>query len=87
MSFIKSFTRFKSPSSNEILSPVRGNLGSLISNQMYNGVSSNQSTLLTGEFDDEDSFDVDPACDMSTDRFDVNLDSKAFHQEVPKVDE
>lgn len=72
--------------SSEVLTPVRGNLGSLINNQRYAGVSSGNSTLITGQYDDEDSFDVDPACDMSTDRFEVNVDSKALRQETTKKD-
>lgn len=72
--------------SSEVLTPVRGNLGTLINNQRYAGVSSGNSTLITSQYDDEDSFDVDPACDMSTDRFDVNVDSKALHQETTKKD-
>lgn len=73
--------------SSEVLTPVRGNLGTLINNQRYAGVSSGNSTLITGQYDDEDSFDVDPACDMSTDRFEVNVDSKAFGKpDVKPVD-
>lgn len=44
-------------------------LGSLLAEQMYHGVNPSQSTLLSGEYDAEESWDVDPACDMSTDRF------------------
>lgn len=44
-------------------------LGSLIAEQMYHGVNPSQSTLVTGEYDAEESWDVDPACDMNTDRF------------------
>ncbi|MBO5801552.1 MAG: hypothetical protein J6R16_04695, partial [Alistipes sp.] len=48
-------------------------LGTRIQRQMYSGVDSSVSTLLHGQFDDDDSWDVDPACDMSTDRFDLDL--------------
>lgn len=47
---------------------------------MYNGVDPNNSTLVHGEYDDEDSWDVDPAVDMSADRFELNVDNFAFHQ-------
>lgn len=48
-------------------------LGTRIQQQMYFGVDSSVSTLLHGQFDDNDNWDVDPACDMSTDRFDLDL--------------
>lgn len=48
-------------------------LGSRIADQMYSGVDSQNSTLITGQYDDDDNWDVDPACDMRTDRFDVEL--------------
>lgn len=47
------------------------NLGTSITNQMYNGVDNNNSSLLHGEFDDEDNWDVDPLCDMSSDRMEL----------------
>lgn len=49
------------------------NLGTRISLQIYSGVDSQNSTLITGEYDDPESWEVDPACDMSTDRFGVAL--------------
>lgn len=45
------------------------NLGTRIKNQMYAGVDNSNSTLVSGQYDDDDSWDVDPACDMRTDRF------------------
>lgn len=48
-------------------------LGSRIRDQMYHGIDSSNSTLLSGEFDDDDSWDVDPACDMRTDRFTLDV--------------
>ena len=48
-------------------------LGTRIAEQMYNGVDNSHSTLLTGEFDDDDNWDVDPACDMHTDRMDLSI--------------
>ena len=47
------------------------NLGSKIFDQMYTGIDQSNSTLVSGEYDDDDNWDVDPACDMNTDRFDV----------------
>lgn len=55
------------------------NLGSSIRDQMYHGIDSGNSTLISGEYDDDDNWDVDPACDMSTDRFELNVDSNALH--------
>lgn len=66
------------PFNDSILKPVDRCLGSRIQHQMFHGVSSGNSTLLTGQYDDEDSFEVDPACDMQTDRFDIRPDSHAF---------
>lgn len=71
----------------QIYTPVKANLGSLITDQMYHGVSAENSTLLSGQYDDEDNFDVDPACDFSTDIFEVNPDSRAFHQSTPPTSE
>lgn len=48
-------------------------LGTRIRDQMYQGVSPDSSTLVSGQYDDEDNWDVDPACDMSTDRFELDL--------------
>ena len=48
-------------------------LGSRIKDQMYNGVDNSNSTLLTGQYDDDDSWDIDPACDMSTDRMTLEV--------------
>ena len=70
------------PFNDSVLKPVTRCLGSRIQHQMYHGVSSGNSTLLTGQYDDEDSFDVDPACDMSTDRFEIRPDSHAFDSRV-----
>lgn len=57
------------PNNPDVLNIPCENLGTLIANQMYYGTDSSNSTLLSGQFDPEDSFDVDPACDFSTDRF------------------
>lgn len=48
-------------------------LGTRISESMYHGVEPGSSTLVSCAFDDDDSWDVDPACDMSTDRFDLDV--------------
>lgn len=60
------------PEENILERPCRC-LGSRIADQMYNGVDQSNSTLLTGQYDDDDSWDVDPACDMKTDRFDLDI--------------
>lgn len=69
------------PFNAQVHQPIEGNLGSLIQDQMYHGVSSSNSTLLSGEFDDEDNFDVDPLCNMKTDRFDIS--SQPFVESAP----
>lgn len=56
-------------------------LGSRIKDQMYAGVDNANSTLVTGQYDDDDSWDVDPACDMSTDRMTMEI-----REVVPTVD-
>lgn len=67
---VKSFEPGRSmPGVDVVNEPVTMRLGSQISEQMYHGVNTSQSTLLSGEYDDEDNFDVDPACDFNTDRF------------------
>ena len=67
---VNSFQPRRSSSAVDMVNqPVTMRLGSQIAEQMYNGVNTSQSTLLSGEYDDEDSFDVDPACDFNTDRF------------------
>ena len=48
-------------------------LGTRIREQMYSGVDSSNSTLVTGQYDDDDCWDVDPACDMSTDRMSMDV--------------
>ena len=49
------------------------NLGTRIKNQMYAGVDNSNSTLVSGQYDDDDNWDVDPACDMSTDRMTMDV--------------
>lgn len=63
------FVNFSPNPSLEVVSYRPMCLGSLIREQMYHGVNPSQSTLVTGEYDAEESWDVDPACDMNTDRF------------------
>ena len=83
----KSFNFEFSPAPEQVLEPCV-NLGTRIARQMYNGVDPNNSTLVHGEYDDEDSWDVDPAVDMSADRFELNVDNSALHQfESPSPDE
>lgn len=79
--YIKPFSTLAvNPNNNKVSQPCTMRLGSKIANQMYGGVSPANSTLISGEYDEEDSFDVDPACDMKTDRFELNSDSKAFRE-------
>lgn len=59
----------------EILQPCEC-LGTRIANQMYNGVDQGNSTLFSGQYDDPDCWDVDPACDMSTDRMDMTFSDR-----------
>lgn len=68
---IKPFNRGTCPPIEDVIERPCRNLGSRIVDQMYHGVDSSNSTLISGAYDDEDNFDVDPACDMRTDRFDL----------------
>lgn len=68
---IKPFSRGSCPPVEDVILRPCTNLGTRIADQMYHGVDSSNSTLITGAYDDEDNFDVDPACDMRTDRFDL----------------
>lgn len=71
--------------SDEVITPARC-LGSRLRDQMFSGVSSENSTLLTGMYDDEDNWDVDPLCDMSSDRLDLSLvESVPVVEPVPVV--
>lgn len=70
--FIKPIVSSPFVDENEVTTQARC-LGSRLRDQMFNGVSSDNSTLLTGNYDDEDDWDVDPLCDMSSDRMDLSL--------------
>lgn len=69
------FIKCSAPASEPVVEHQDRCLGSLIAEQMYRGVNSSQSTLLSGEYDAEESWDVDPACDMNTDRFGTVVES------------
>lgn len=58
---------------NDVLERPCVNLGTQILNQMYHGVDAAHSTLLQGQYDPADCDDVDPAVDMKTDRFTLEL--------------
>ena len=70
--FIKhlAFSPFHNP---DILDRSCKCLGSRIAEQMYHGVDNGNSTLVTGQYDDDDDWNVDPACDMSTDRLTLEI--------------
>lgn len=57
----------------DILDTPCVNLGTRIAEQMYHGVDNGNSTLVTGQYDDDDDWDVDPACDMTTDRLTLEI--------------
>lgn len=58
---------------NDVLERPCVNLGTQILNQIYHGVDAAHSTLLQGQFDPADCDEVDPAVDMRTDRFTLEL--------------
>lgn len=69
----KNFVLSRNATDNDIIDMPCVNLGTKIANQMYSGVDQSKSTLLSGQYDSEDSFDVDPACDFKTDRFGFSI--------------
>lgn len=70
--FIKPIA-FSSFTNSDILDRPCKCLGSRIADQMYHGVDNGNSTLVSGQYDDDDDWTVDPACDMSTDRMTLEI--------------
>lgn len=77
----KNFVLSRNVTDNDVLDTPCVNLGTKIANQMYSGVDQSKSTLLTGQFDPDDSFEVDAACDFKTDRFGLSIS-----EPVPSAD-